>query len=98
MTDEPTNLVLEQFRVLRAEMQKGFAALHAEFSELRGRLEKTDRKVGDLAQGMVGLRHQLNALTRDVQMFGVATEAHTQRLDRIEARLGMTPDPNLHDA
>jgi hypothetical protein len=85
MTDEPTNLVLEQLRVIRAETQQGFA-------DLRGEQALTNTKIGTLAESMVGMRKQIDGLRADMRMVAIAVDEHTARLDWIEARL------NLHDA
>jgi len=92
MTDEPTNLVLEQLRVIRAETQQGFADLRADQA-------LTNTKIGTLAENMVSMRKRIDdldghiqGLRTDVRMIAIAVDEHTSRLDRIEHKL------SLHDA
>jgi len=78
---EPTNLVLEQLRVMRAETNARFDAIHAEIAEI-----KTD--VGTIKKEIRGLK--LNAIAEIYKAnLTVASFAdHERRLQALEQRQG----------
>ena len=76
MSESSDNMVLELLRAIRAEQ--------ADMSS----------KMGAMAQSMVSVRKDINRLDEttqglraDVRMIAIAVDEHTQRLDKIEARL-----------
>jgi len=88
MTDEPTNLVLEQLRAIRAEqaLTTGkIGALAESMVSMRKRMDDFDTALSRMDAHIQGLRG-------DVRMIAMAVDEHTTRLDRIEHKL------NLHDA
>jgi hypothetical protein len=89
---EPDNLVLEQLRLMRADI---------------GTMkDELGRKIGALAESLVGIKKdirivdsRLDALDvsvhrigQDIGTLALAVDEHTHRLERMEDRL------NLHDA
>jgi hypothetical protein len=89
---EPDNLVLEQLRLMRADL---------------GTLkDELGRRIGALAESLVGIKKDIRILDsrmdaldvsvhrvgQDIGTLALAVDEHTQRLDRFESRL------NLHDA
>ena len=88
MIDEPTNLVLEQLRAIRAEQaltNDKIGTLAEGMVSMRKHIDDLDKRVGGLSDRIEGLRG-------DVRMIAIAVDEHTTRLDRIEHKL------NLHDA
>jgi septal ring factor EnvC (AmiA/AmiB activator) len=78
MTDEPTNLVLEQLRAIRGEI----AQTNLKIGTLAESMVAMRRQIDDLRTDIHGLR-------TDIQMIAIAVDQHTARLDRIEARLNL---------
>jgi hypothetical protein len=73
MTDAPTNLVLEQLRLIRSEMSSMKSELKADIADLSGRVENIDTQlqgltyvvttaIGSLAMDMKGLKNRMDAL------------------------------------
>jgi hypothetical protein len=73
MTD-PQNLILRHLQEFRAE------------AAARG--EKTQAQIGTLAQGLNGVRTELQAIRASLAEMAIAIDHHTTRLDRIEKHLG----------
>ena len=89
MTKSPDNLVLELLRSIRTDQ----TAMRSEMTALR---DETNRKIGALAESMVSMRKDINVLTdsvngmrAEIRMIALAVDEHTQRLDRIDAHLGL---------
>jgi hypothetical protein len=72
MTDAPTNLVLEQLRLIRSEMSSMKSELKADIADLSGRVENIDTQlqgltyvvttaIGSLAMDMKGLKNRMDA-------------------------------------
>jgi hypothetical protein len=88
MADEPTNLVLEQLRAIRAEQAlttEKIGTLAEGMVSMRKRIDDLDKRVEVLDSHIQGLRG-------DVRMIALAVDEHTARLDRMEHKL------SLHDA
>lgn len=73
MPDEPTNIVLEQLRLLRGEMSSMKAELKSDIADLRGEVRNIDVQlqgltyivttaIGALAVDMKGLKNRVEAL------------------------------------
>lgn len=78
MTDETTNLVLEQLRAIRAEQ----AETNRKIGALAESMVAMRKQIDDLRDDVHGLR-------ADIRMIAIAVDEHTARLDRIEARLSL---------
>lgn len=86
MTSEPDNIVLEQLRLLRADLARIENKTDSKFDDLT-------HKVGMMAQTLVAMQRDLNGIKRDVSglkdtvgTLGIAIDEHTLRLDRMENR------------
>jgi prefoldin subunit 5 len=88
MTDEPTNLVLEQLRAIRAEQ----ALTSTKIGALAESMVSMRKHIDDLDERIDGLYGHIQGLRADVRMIAIAVDEHTTRLDRIEHKL------DLHDA
>jgi hypothetical protein len=80
------------------ELQAGQAAIRAGVEALRA---ETGQKMGALAQTLVGVQRDIRGMQRDVRQLddrvatlGIAMDAHTDRLDQIEERLGIGTPTN----
>jgi chromosome segregation ATPase len=92
MAENPENIILHHLQAIREE------------------LALTNKKIGTLADGQVGMRHDIQSLKRDIQnlktemndlkmevhalradlqTLAIAFDGHSERLDRIEHRLGL---------
>ena len=78
MTDEPTNLVLEQLRAIRAEQ----ALTTDKIGALAEGMVSMRKRIDDLDTHIQGLRG-------DMRMIAIAVDEHTTRLDRIEHKLNL---------
>jgi hypothetical protein len=86
MTSEPENIVLEQLRLLRADI----ARIEEKFD---GKFDNLTHKMGSTAQTLVAIQRDLHGIKRDVSglkdtvaTLGIAVDEHTLRLDRMENR------------
>jgi hypothetical protein len=86
MTSEPENIVLEQLRLLRADIARIESKFDVKFDDLT-------HKMGMMAQTLVAVQRDLKEVKRDVSVlkdtvgtFGIAVDEHTIRLDRLESR------------
>ena len=59
-TPEPTNLVLEQLRLMRADMARRFDKVDARFGKLDDRFDKLDRDVSILRRQTIGEVYKAN--------------------------------------
>lgn len=82
---EPENLVLEILREMRGE-----------FACLRQEVELNSRKLGAMAESIVGIKRDVaelkadvHALRQDVATLAIAVDEHTHRLGGIEKHLGL---------
>ena len=83
MADEPKDIVLEQLRLIRADI-----------GTMDQKIDALDHKVGAMAQTLIGVQRDIRRLTDTVGTLGAAVDEHTHRLDRIEQRLGIGVTPN----
>ena len=89
MVNEADNLTLKQLALLRDDV----AAMKGELNQ---KIDAVDHKVGSIAQTLVAVQRDVNGLKREIGRFtdtvetlGIATAAHTHRLDEINKRLGI---------
>lgn len=95
MADEPDNLVLEHLRAIRAELGENtlkIGALAESMVSMRRDINDLGKRVDNLDKRVDHLTGSIDALRADMRMIAIATDEHTRRLDRIDARL------RLHDA
>jgi hypothetical protein len=53
---EPTNLVLEQLRLMRAEMREGFATVDARFNQIDARFGQVDAEISSVKRDVRGFK------------------------------------------
>jgi hypothetical protein len=53
---EPTNLVLEQLRVMRAEASSFRTEVNARFDQMNARFDKVDAEIADLKRDVRGIK------------------------------------------
>ena len=56
------------------------------------RLDSLDHKVGSLAQTLLGVQRDVRRLSDTVETLATVVDEHTNRLDRIEKRLGLNAE------
>ena len=77
---EPTNLVLEQLRVMRAET-------NAHFDKIEARFEKIQANIGDIKKDIRGLKLNGIAEVYKANLTVASFADHQQRLQALEAKL-----------
>ena len=83
--EDIANLMLEQFRGLRGELQTMRTEMHREFTEVKARLRALESQVSLLK------RDQVFAYDADARL-GVAIDDLAARVLRIERQLEHTPE------
>lgn len=84
MTADVENIVLEQLRLLRNDVQSFRVDLLAELVEIKNRLRS-------LEAGQATIRRDLLGVVDDQVSHQAALDRLAQRLDRIERRLELLP-------
>ena len=67
MCDEPENLVLTLLRDMRAEVTSGFGRIEADLTDIKGRLQRLERRLlstAELQADAVRLDHRLDEVDR----------------------------------
>jgi chromosome segregation ATPase len=76
MNDEPSNIVIEHLKALRAEV----AAVKADTQEMRMRM-------GQVETGIAGLRRDFAHADENAAILSVRIDRLIERMDRLEKRL-----------
>lgn len=84
MTADVENLVLEQLRLLRNDVQSFRADLLAEMVEIKNRLRS-------LEAGQATIRRDLLGVVDDQVLHQATLDRLSQRLERVERRLELLP-------
>lgn len=89
MTIEPDNIILQQLRLIR--------------SDIGSMKDEIDHKLGAMAETLIGIKRSIQILDtrvdnldvsvlrigKDIVTITIAIDEHTNRLDKIEKRLGL---------
>jgi hypothetical protein len=89
MTGEPDNITLQQLRLIRAdigtmkdEIDHKLGAMAETLIGIKRGIQTLDTRVGNLDVSVVRIGEDIATIT-------IAVDEHTQRLDRIDKRLGL---------
>ena len=81
--------ILKNLQAGMARLERETAGVKNDISDLKANQEETNFKIGNLAQGQVGMRNDLTRLIEVTKDIAMTTDHHTHRLDKIEQRLGL---------
>ena len=85
---EPTNLVLEQLRVMRAETQAGFDKIGARFEQIDASFEQIRAEIKDIKRELRGLKLNTIAEIYKANLTVASFADHERRLQALEQRQG----------
>jgi uncharacterized coiled-coil DUF342 family protein len=83
---EPTNLVLEQLRLMRAETSAGFTQVRAEIKELRGDVTDLRGEISDIKKEIRGLKLSTIAEIYKANLTVASFADHERRIQALEMK------------
>ena len=83
---EPTNLVLEQLRVMRAETAAMRAETNARFDQMDAKLEALDARVGGVEKELRGLKLNTIAEIYKANLTVASFADHERRIQELERK------------
>ena len=86
MTDEATNLIMEQLHILR----RGVESLRAELAEVKTRITGFEGTMGHVMAQIGHLQSQIAVQTSRLDRIDGRFDRVDERLERIERRLDLT--------
>jgi hypothetical protein len=83
---EPTNLVLEQLRLIRAETNAMRAETNARFDKIDARFERVEADISDIKKDMRGLKLNTIAEVYKANLTVASFVDHEQRIQALERK------------
>ena len=83
---EPTNLVLEQLRLMRAETNERFNKIDAEFVKVNAEFVKVNAEIADLKKDLRGLKLNTIAEVYKANLTVASFADHERRLQLLEQK------------
>ena len=84
---EPTNLVLEQLRVMRAETKARFDDMGARFDKIDVQFAKIDGEIADIKKDLRGLKLNTIAEIYKANLTVASFADHERRIEALERKL-----------
>ena len=83
---EPTNLVLEQLRLMRAETKARFDAMEARFDAVDARFDAVDQKIERIERELRGLKLNTVAEIYKANLTVASFADHERRIQELERK------------
>ena len=83
---EPTNLVLEQLRVMRAETNARFDRIEARFVQVEARFDAVDAKIARIETDLRGLKLNTIAEIYKANLTVASFADHERRIQELERK------------
>jgi len=105
MTDETTNILLDEFRTMRKDVREDVQGLHMRINEVKESVVKLDTEVSSLKETSLSANRDVDSLERDfLRCQGERTAVESQLGSQLEAlgkrveRLSDAPAPFIDDS